>query len=257
MFACNQNEKANNQSETETDHEETTEETSDHEEHWSYDGETSPEHWDEILKDSDCDGMYQSPINITNYIQNDSLQPVKVFFKDSTMIHEVLNNGHTIQYNFKSSDYIMFDDVKYYIKQFHFHEPEEHLIDGVRYPLAVHMVHMSEDGGYAVVAVMAKEGERSKTFDVLEEFLPVQVGETKVIDKIVNLKVSFPENKSYFHYIGSLTTPPCTENVKWFVMKDPINISLEQANVIRELMPLNNYRDQQPINGRNIKLYSE
>ncbi|MBU2525803.1 MAG: carbonic anhydrase family protein [Bacteroidetes bacterium] len=224
------------------------------EKHWSYSGETGPEHWEEIEKGSECGGKFQSPINVVNYDEDSKLQPLKISYSDSTHIHDVVNNGHTIQYNFDSGDYITLHNKKYELKQFHFHEPAEHLIDGIRYPMVLHLVHINDAGQYAVLAVMAKEGKSSEAFDFLESHLPIQVGETKIVDIAFDMNLNLPVTKSYFTYTGSLTTPPCSEGVEWFIFKEPITVSLEQVIALRKLMPLNNYRDEQPHNGRSVKV---
>lgn len=224
------------------------------EKHWSYNGETGPSHWKEIEVSADCGGKYQSPINIVNYQVDETLAPLNITYSDSTHIHDVVNNGHSIQYNFDAGDYIILDNKRYELKQFHFHEPAEHLIDGVRYPMVLHLVHVSDAGEYAVFAVMAKEGISSKPFDFLESYLPLYVGETKEVDAAFDMNFNLPEDKAYFNYTGSLTTPPCTERVEWFIFKEPITVSLEQVEKLKSLMPLNNYRDEQPHNGRTIRV---
>lgn len=224
-------------------------------EHWTYEGETGPEHWSEIEKQSDCDGKQQSPINIIDIdVKEDaSLDPIEIHYSSGVKIHEVTNNGHSIQYNFEKGDYIVLDEINYELKQIHFHEPSEHTINGIRYPLEIHLVHVSNDKQIAVMAIMAQEGRSSEAFTFLENYLPLASGETKQIDKDFDLNLNLPENKDYYKYNGSLTTPPCTENVTWFVYKNPISVSLDQVMQLQKLMPLNNYRATQPINGRIIK----
>lgn len=224
------------------------------EKHWSYNGETGPEHWKEIEIHSNCDGNYQSPVNIVNYSLDETLPDLNISYSDSTHLHNVENNGHTIQYNFDFGDYLTLHGKTFELKQFHFHEPAEHLIDGVRYPMELHLVHVGNAGEYAVLAIMAKEGKGSKPFDFLESYLPLKIGETKNVDKAFDMNLNLPRDKSYFTYTGSLTTPPCTERVEWFILREPITVSLEQVEALKKLMPLNNYRNEQPINGRNIKV---
>lgn len=224
--------------------------------HWSYHGETGPEHWAEIEKDSECGGEHQSPINILTIdtVVNANLTALDIQYASSTKIHDVINNGHSIQYDFEAGDYVNYQGDEYALKQIHFHEPAEHTIDGVRYPLAIHMVHQSSKGAYLVLAVMAIEGITSAPFAFLESYLPLQKGETKNIDKAFNLNLNLPNNKGYYHYTGSLTTPPCSEGVQWFVFKEPITVSLAQVNVLNKLMPINNYRYNQPLNGRTVEM---
>lgn len=226
--------------------------------HWTYEGETGPEHWAEIEKDSYCDGKRQSPINIIDIdvIDDTSLLPVDIHYSPNVKIHEITNNGHSIQYNFEKGDFIILNDTKYELGQIHFHEPSEHTINGIRYPLEMHLVHIGKDNKIAVLAIMAKEGESSEPFTLLEKYLPINNGETKLIDTDFDMNKNLPEDKGYYTYSGSLTTPPCTENVTWFVYKEPITISLDQVKQLQRLMPLNNYRNEQPINERIVKQYS-
>ncbi len=228
--------------------------SSDSKKHWGYKGETGPEHWKEIEKNSECGGSLQSPINIVNYVLDSTLQKLNVQYAASTHIHDVVNNGHTIQYNFEVGDFILLNNVKLALKQFHIHEPAEHLIDGVRFPMELHLVHQNEKGEYAVLSVMAKEGINSDPFEFLERFLPLEVGDVQTVDLAFDMNFSLPEDKAYFTYMGSLTTPPCTENVQWFIFREPITVSLEQVNKIKKLMPLNNYRGIQPQNSRPVFL---
>lgn len=231
--------------------------TTDHvNKHWSYVGETSPEHWAEIEKNSECGGKFQSPINIVslNAIVDTNLKPLAIHYVSHTKIHDVVNNGHSIQYNFEEGDYLIYKDDKYDLKQIHFHESSEHTINGIRYPIVIHMVHTNSKGEYLVLAVMAKEGQTSAPFSFLESYLPLKKGETKTIEKPFNLSYNLPKDRGYYNYIGSLTTPPCTQGVNWFIFKEPITVSLEQVETLRSLMPLNNYRNEQPLNGREVKM---
>ncbi len=223
--------------------------------HWSYEGESGPEHWSEIEKNSDCDGKYQSPINIidVNAKTDIELKALDIHYSTKTQIHDVVNNGHSIQYNFEEGDYIMFKGMRYDVKQIHFHESSEHTIDGVRYPMVIHMVHMNKNKEFVVIAIMVKEGSNSAPFDFLEKYLPIHKGESKSIKKPFDLNKNLPNNRGYYTYTGSLTTPPCTEGVHWFIFKDPITVSLEQLKVLQRLMPHNNYRNEQPLNDRIIR----
>ncbi len=253
VFSC-KNKNDNHDSENETKQEETHEKEN---KHWSYEGETGPEHWVEIEKQSDCDGTKQSPINIVdvNVMSDNTLKPLDTHYSANVQIHEITNNGHSIQYNFEKGDFILLHNEEYELKQIHFHEPSEHTINGIRYPLEMHLVHISKDNKIAVSAVLAKEGESSDPYTFLERYLPVNIGETKPIDTKFDLNTSLPADKGYYTYSGSLTTPPCTQDVTWNVYKTPITISVNQVKQLQELMPLNNYRNEQAINGRVVKQY--
>ncbi|MCX2679341.1 carbonic anhydrase family protein [Galbibacter sp. EGI 63066] len=222
--------------------------------HWSYQGETGPEHWAKIEKNTECGGKYQSPIDIVGAQSDSNLLPLDIHYSSKTKIHNVTNNGHSIQFNFDPGDYIVLNGEKYELKQFHFHESAEHTIKGVRYPMVIHLVHVNKNGKYAVLAVMAEESRvNSESFDFLESYLPLSVKETKDIGKSFNMNSVLPEKKQYYTYEGSLTTPPCTEGVQWFIFKNPVDVSLEMIKELQEVMPVNNYRDIQPLNGRVVK----
>lgn len=226
------------------------------EHHWSYAGETSPEHWMEIEKNSDCDGNQQSPINIINK-DADSVATkgdLKILYTPTTHISEVKNNGHSIQFNFEAGDSINYKNEIYFLKQIHFHEPSEHKINGVIYPIEIHLVHVSKSGKITVLGIMGEEGSESQLFEFLESFLPIENGATKAIHQKLDLSRLFLENKNYYSYGGSLTTPPCTEGVNWLVFKEPIILSVEEVLKLRNNMPANNYRNEQPLNEREVKL---
>lgn len=227
-----------------------------HTAHWSYSGETGPEHWAEFEKESSCGGQSQSPINIIviDAKLDQNLKPLALNYNANTKIHDVTNNGHSIQFNFEEGDFLMFNDEKYALKQFHFHEAAEHTINGVRYPIEIHLVHVNQNGEILVVGIMAEEGINSQPFSFLESYLPLNVDETKTVDAPFDMTSILPNNKAYYNYSGSLTTPPCSEDVTWVVLKTPITISEMQLIEIQKLMPKNNYRNQQPLNGRVVKM---
>jgi carbonic anhydrase len=222
--------------------------------HWSYAGETSPEHWAEIEKDSDCDGLYQSPINIieNTVVSAESPDKLQLFYSPKTLLSKVENNGHSIQFSFHSGDSIKYDEKMYYLRQIHFHEPSEHRINGVIYPIEIHLVHSSNDNKLAVFSILGVEGEESQLFEFFKSFLPLKNGETKEINKEIDLTKLSLEGENYYSYTGSLTTPPCSEEVNWIVFKKPIIMSLDEVLELRENMPLNNYRNEQPLNGRTV-----
>lgn len=223
------------------------------EKQWSYNGETGPDHWAEFEK-GDCGGKFQSPIDILEVQPDSTLQPLDIHYNSGTKIHNVVNNGHSIQYNFAAGDYITLNGEKYELKQFHFHELSEHTIKGVHFPMVIHLVHVSKEGKYAVIAVMAVEdAANSQPFTFLDSYLPLAVEETKSVNATFNMNDVIPQQKQYYAYTGSLTTPPCTEGVQWFIFKEPLKVSVKMVKDLRANMPVNNYRDVQPLNGRVVK----
>jgi len=225
------------------------------ESHWSYSGETGPEHWNEIEKSADCNGTRQSPINIIDVdVKADSeLLSLDFHYSETTKIHNLTNNGHSIQFNFEKGDYLAVEDEKFELLQIHFHEPAEHTINGIRYPIEVHFVHINpENKDLMVLSMMGMEGRNNAFFSFLEGYLPVEMGQTKAVDTPFDLLSGLPESHDYYHYEGSLTTPPCTENVSWYVLKTPITLAVDQVKQLQALMPLNNYRTEQPLNARTV-----
>jgi carbonic anhydrase len=244
-LACNQNKKLSQETLVEHTH---------HEKHWSYAGETSPEHWAEIEKNSDCDGNQQSPINIIHNdvdsvrINND----LKILYTPSTLISEVENNGHSIQFDFEPGDSISYKGKTFFLKQIHFHEPSEHRINGITYPIEMHLVHVSKSGEITVLGVLGEEGKESQLFEFFESFLPLENGAVKDIHEKIDLSCLLLEDRHYYSYNGSLTTPPCSENVNWIVFKEPMVLSVEEVVKLKNNMPINNYRNEQPLNGRIV-----
>lgn len=232
----------------------------DQEKHWSYEGETSPEHWAEIEKNSDCSGKSQSPINI---IDIDALtstteeRNLEFYYSEKTILNKVRNNGHSIQYDFERGDSLSNNNIIYNLVQIHFHEPSEHTINGVRYPIEIHLVHQSDQKDYTVIGIMGIEGGESHFMEDMESYLPLEVDTEKIIDRSFDIRTVLPDKKDYYTYSGSLTTPPCTENVQWIILKNPLELSLEEVLALRSNMPLKNYRNEQPINDRKVYLIND
>jgi carbonic anhydrase len=223
---------------------------------WSYSGETSPDHWAELEKNSDCDGSSQSPINI---IEDDAVfkagknSDLLFHYNPKTIIHNVVNNGHSIQFNFEEGDSITYKGKVYYLKQFHFHEESEHSINGVKFPIEIHFVHANPEYGNTVLSILGEEGKKDETMTFFESFLPINKGEKKKIERAFDFKTVYPPSTiEYFTYTGSLTTPPCTERVNWIIFKKTVILSKDQVEVLKNNMPLNNYRDEQALNGRVV-----
>lgn len=229
-----------------------------HSKEWSYQGETSPEHWAEIEKNSDCSGTRQSPVNILdiNTVEDGNIESViNLHYSPETILKMVRNNGHSIQFDFDKGDSISYNKINYDLVQIHFHEPSEHTVNGIRYPIEIHLVHQSKEKYYTVLSVFGVEGEKSEAFEEMESFLPLKKGEEREIDKAFDLSRIFPQNKTYYSYGGSLTTPPCSETVQWVIFKDPIVISLEEVLKLKDNMPLENYRNEQHLNNRTVYLH--
>lgn len=220
--------------------------------HWGYDGEVSPEHWGELSEDfAACStGKHQSPINI--------MKPHQVTSKHITYHYDiqpenVVNNGHTVQVNITGDDdYLILDDDTYYLKQFHFHTPSENQFDGKHFPLEAHFVHADKEGKLLVLAVMMEYGDKNKELDKAWDILSPEEGKEVALKDPIDVYKMLPEHKSYYHFEGSLTTPPCTEGVQWYVLKEPTSVSKEQVEKFEKLLHHHNNRPVQPLNDRQI-----
>ncbi len=221
--------------------------------HWGYLKENGPDKWGNLAgTGNSCKtGKAQSPINLVSGQMHKGFEPL--FYYKSTD-GEILNNGHTLKVIVKPGSFLRVMGKDYQLKQFHFHRMAEHTIDGRRYPMEVHLVHESDQGHIVVVAIMFED--KFQEFNMLVDRiqLPEQAG-LKL--PITGMKVDPAEmlpprhSRQYYAYDGSLTTPPCTENVGWIVMKTPVHASLNRINRIGQIMK-SNFRPVQPLNGRNV-----
>jgi len=218
-----------------------------HKAHWSYNGKTGPDQWGHLNpKYRACSsGREQSPINITHGKTKD-IGNIRFYYKPSKL--NVLNNGHTIQVEYDKGSSIRIDGERYDLLQFHFHTPSEHTIEGSSYPMELHLVHKNKKGDLAVVGVMMVVGKHNSAFESLWENLPAKEGKENLAEKI-NVAGILPPGERTFRYTGSLTTPPCSEGVKWNVLLSPISISNEQLLAFQDLFK-NNSRPVQKLGKR-------
>jgi carbonic anhydrase len=221
--------------------------------HWTYEGEEGPDHWGELIAEYRmcADGMNQSPINLVADVHTEL--PELVFDYYSTPVDQI-NNGHTIQQNIRPGSFLRIPDrgVSYEFKQFHFHSPSEHKIDGRSFAMEMHFVHASEEGAYFVVGVMIAEGKEHPVLKQLWSFMPENPGETSKDPIGVEETNLLPPTREYFSYSGSLTTPPCSEGVKWIVLKTPIEASAEQIATFKSRVGEFTNRPIQAANARLI-----
>ncbi len=223
--------------------------------HWGYVGHDSAANWGDLSPAyGTCKkGKNQSPINIvTSKVKHSGLDD-EIIFKYVTPAVEVVNNGHTVQLNVENGSSIKVDGEVFLLKQFHFHTPSENQINGKNFPLEVHFVHVSKKNHLAVVSVMFEEGVDNPVLRDIWDKMPHRAGKKGVIyldkDEINSL---LPKNKSHYKFTGSLTTPPCSENVKWMVMKNYSTISGPETREFLHTMHHENNRPVQEINGRVI-----
>lgn len=225
--------------------------------HWKHsEGEDGPENWKNLCDGfSDCGGMAQSPVDIsTSELVQDTALVALEFNYDSTEV-DIINNHHTVQFNVSGDNLLTIKGKDYKLLQFHYHTLSEHTIDGSPSPMEVHFVHQYSASDFAVVGVMFAEGEENELFSKYLSDFPVTEGEFKSEDMIALLNL-LPESKNYYHYSGSLTTPPCSEVVSWYVLENPVEASKEQIESFSNILK-NNYRPVLPLNGRKVKIFSE
>jgi len=218
---------------------------------WSYHGDTGPEHWGDLKEDYImCKiGKNQSPVDISRIVEAE-LKDIEINYSPGAT--SLLHNGHTVKVSYESGSYIVVDGIKFELKQFHFHAPSEHTVKGKSYPFEAHFVHADKDGNLAVIGVLFKEGKENPVIKKLWENLPSHVGEKVKLAHKINAYDLLPQKKKYYRYSGSLTTPPCSEGVRWIVMTAEMEMSKEQIEKFRKLMGGDTNRPVQPINARMI-----
>jgi carbonic anhydrase len=230
-----------------------SEEARDHAAPWSYEGSTGPENWGELALEYHMakDGREQSPIDIDTAAVQPSVQPT-LHFEYGEERSVFTNNGHTIQHDAERESYLEIQGKRYRLEQFHGHTPSEHSVDGRYAPLEIHFVHRAADGEVAVVAVLVQEGSSRKIrlFPGVES--PDQTGERETMNAATCLMDYLPTDHSYYEYQGSFTTPPCTEGVRWFVLKQWAEASRQLLSELHEILK-NNNRPVQPLNDRIVK----
>ncbi len=218
---------------------------------WSYRGSEGPAHWGELDPQfAACKtGHQQSPVNIAG-AQSADLPAIQFEYKPSAL--HIINNGHTIEINYAPGSFIRVGSKRYELKQFHFHRPSEETIEGKRFPMELHLVHSDAEGHWAVVSVLLEEGSANPLIETLWGLAPKTAGPEKVDDNLqINVADMLPTNRGYFTFPGSLTTPPCTEGVTWFVLKTPETISKKQVATFAGIY-LYDERPTQPLNGRTV-----
>ncbi len=218
---------------------------------FSYEGEHGPEHWGTLPGNAECsEGTEQSPIALS-YDAPQSVQPeLDLAYSESRVA--ITNSGHGITYDYDPGSTLRIGEETYELRQFHFHAPSEHLLDGRQFPMEVHLVHQSKHGDLAVLGVFIDEGQTNPTLDGAEwKELPDRPGGVYVAeDKTVHALELIPSGKT-FRYAGSLTTPPCSQGVSWNVFSEPIEMSKQQIEQFRALYA-NNARPIQDTAGRPV-----
>lgn len=230
---------------------------------WSYSGTKGPAHWAELDADyASCNGKAQSPVDI-EATRKANLPPLK-FESRNAPLHGLVNNGYTIRVNYHDApgtgDFLTVGSERYQLIQFHFHQPSEERVHGRAYDMVAHLMYRAADGKVAGVAVLLKAGKANATVQKVWDHMPKT--ESKILKDFSHQEKSIPgveidparllpEDLAYYTYAGSVTAPPCTENVTWFILKTPVEVSSDQINAFKALYA-NGVRADQPLNGRVV-----
>ncbi len=206
--------------------------------HWSYGGEGGPIRWADMRPEwATCgNGSRQSPIDIRSGIKVD-LEPIGFDYKPTGF--SIIDTGHTIQVNLGAGNHMTVGGRVFELVQFHFHRPSEERINGRAYDMVAHLEHRDSNGKLAVVAVLIERGAARKLVQTIWNNMPLEKNETVTPAGAMDMNDILPAKRDYFTYMGSLTTPPCSEGVLWMVMKDPVTISQEQIDIFARLYQMN------------------
>jgi carbonic anhydrase len=219
---------------------------------WDYGKEHGPDHWGALKPEfAVCQsGHHQSPIDIGKTERAD-LPPIQFDYRASPL--RIVDNGHTIQVNYGPGSSIRVGDRQYVLKQFHFHHPSEEMVHGRHHEMSLHLVHADAAGSLAVVAVLLDAGTENALVRQLWNNLPKEEEKEERRDAVqINVADLLPADRGYYTFEGSLTTPPCSENVTWFVLKQPVALSTEQIARFSKRYP-DDARPTQPLYGRVVR----
>jgi carbonic anhydrase len=216
---------------------------------WSYEGANGPETWGQNNPAfaACATGAQQSPVDLRNSVAA-GLEEIEIFWRPLRL--DILNNGHTIQVNAQPGGFMVLEGTRYDLLQFHFHHPSEHTVYGEQYPMEVHFVHKAADGKLGVLGAFIAEGAENATINTIWKNVAVAGGSSRV-NQFIEPDTLLPDDRSYFRYAGSLTTPPCSEVVDWAVLTQPITASPGQIEAFANLYPMN-ARPIQSLNRRFV-----
>jgi carbonic anhydrase len=228
---------------------------------WHYEGAEGPAAWGTLSpKFAACgEGTSQSPVDIASTVAGTeplelktNLLPGALKIAHHEHVADGINNGHTIQINYEGGDTLTIGNDVYTLVQYHFHNQSEHTVKGRHFPMEMHLVHKAPSGKLAVIGVFVEEGAHNAAFDPIWNNLPTKKGvETHYPSVNVDVDKLLPTNRASYRYDGSLTTPPCSEGVRWIVMTTPIQLSADQVKAFTAIIHDNN-RPTQPLNGRPV-----
>lgn len=217
---------------------------------WGYQGENGPQYWANLHRDYHaCSGKNQSPINLASFTES-VLRPLEFNYQPQTAA--LLNNGLTVQLNYPQPKFMRAEKINFNLLQLRFHAPSEHQIKGQSYPLEAHFVHKNDHGDRAVVAVLFEIGDENPALSNSMTRLPMEAGHHVELDSPLSPEELLPANRDYYRYNGSMTVPPCTEGVRWYVMKTAVSISNAQLEAVKSALGQPNNRPIQSANARTV-----
>jgi carbonic anhydrase len=218
---------------------------------WGYEDNIGPACWGDLSPDFILckTGNEQSPIDIPSTA---AANPADLLFEYAPTGLNIVNNGKTIQVNPDAGSALVVDGIRYQLLQFHFHNPSENTVDGAATEMELHLVHVNADAGLAVVGVFLTAGAHNAAYAPVLENMPSEAGNLEDVDGVtVDTAALLPDDRSYWRWDGSLTTPPCTEGVKWFMLREPVQLSAQQIAAYKALYT-GNARPVQPMNHRDF-----
>ncbi len=224
-------------------------------EKWGYTGSIGPENWGKLSASfAACSqGTEQSPIDIVSGAAVSGPSTPRIMYQSSEST--VTNDGHTVWASATGPNVVSDDGKTYDLIDMHFHSESEHTLDGVSEPLELHFMNKSSDGSMVAVAVFARVGADNWAAQSFVDASNGGEGETTSKSTTINWAHLLPTVQDSYVYQGSLTTPPCTEGVKWVVLRTPIEFSAEQMDTLQKAFKGNN-RPSQPVGSREIIQWS-
>jgi carbonic anhydrase len=221
---------------------------------WGYKGEAGPQAWGKLKPEfATCAaGQRQSPIAIDdNTALSGPAEPLTLDYKASN--GSVVHTGRTLQVDVQGENFLTVRGTRYRLVRMDFHQPAEEIINGKTFAMGVHLLHRSEDGQQAMLAVLLEPGEANAMIDQVWTYVPLDVADRVAFPPGgINVASLVPQDPRYYQFFGSLTAPPCTEGVLWMVMRQPTTVSASQLRLFTQLFP-NNARPVQPVNDRVVR----
>ena len=221
---------------------------------WAYAGDAAPQHWAELAPENRIcgTGTRQSPIDIRETIKVD-LEKIQFDYRLGSFA--VLDNGHTVQVTPAQGNSLTVMGRRFELTEFHFHRPSEERVNGRSYDMVMHLVHKDADGNQAIVAMLIERGPDNKPQPAVQlvwNNLPLERSQAVTASVPLDPIQLLPADRAYFTFMGSMTTPPCSENVLWMVMRNPVQLTASQIAIFTRLYPMN-ARPLQSNSGRLIK----